>query len=117
MLLGTPSILALAAADEGIALTVEAGIDGIARKARELTGFAIELCDQFRSSTSSPRDADRRGGHVAVVHPDAREDRDGARQSRSAVDYREPDVVRVGCSPLTTRFVDVFDGLQCIAEL
>ena len=33
------------------------------------------------------------------------------------VDYREPDVVRVGCSPLTTRFVDVFDGLQCIAEL
>jgi kynureninase len=25
-------------------------------------------------------------------------------------DYRDPDIVRVGCSPLTTRFTDVFDG-------
>ena len=67
VLLGTPSILALAAAEEGICLTVEAGIEAIAAKARRLTAFAIELCDQLGLVTSSPRDAVRRGGHVAVM--------------------------------------------------
>ena len=32
-------------------------------------------------------------------------------------DFREPDVVRIGCSPLTTRFTDVWDGLALLAEL
>ena len=32
-------------------------------------------------------------------------------------DFREPNIVRAGCSSLTTRFVDVFDGVSAIAEL
>jgi dTDP-4-dehydrorhamnose reductase len=32
-------------------------------------------------------------------------------------DFREPDIVRLGMSPLTTRFVDVHDGITAIAEL
>ena len=32
-------------------------------------------------------------------------------------DFREPDLIRAGCSPLTTRFVDVFDGLRAVADL
>ena len=32
-------------------------------------------------------------------------------------DFREPDVVRLGMSPLTTRFVDVYDGITTVAEL
>jgi hypothetical protein len=27
------------------------------------------------------------------------------------VDFRRPDVIRLGCSPLTTRFVDAWDGV------
>src|SRR3954454_222165 len=117
VLVGTPSILALAAVEEGISLTIEAGISAIADKARRLTGFAIDLCDQLGLDTSSPRDADRRGGHVAVVHGNARQIVTTLASRRVLVDYREPDVVRLGCSPLTTRFVDVFDGLHCIADL
>src|SRR3954465_4724002 len=117
VLLGPPSILALAAAEEGIALTVEAGISAIADKARRLTGFAIDLCDQLGLDTSSPRDADRRGGHVAVVHANARQIVTTLASRRVLVDYREPHVVRVGCSPLTPRFIDVFDALQCLAEV
>jgi kynureninase len=30
-------------------------------------------------------------------------------------DFREPDLLRLGCAPLTTRFTDVFDGLTAIA--
>jgi len=82
-----------------------------------LTAFAIELCDQLGLITSSPRDAVRRGGHVAVMQPRARDIVAALASKRVLVDYREPDIVRLGCSPLTTRFVDVFDGLQCMDEL
>jgi kynureninase len=33
------------------------------------------------------------------------------------VDKRDPDVLRLGMSPLTTRFVDVYDALVAIADL
>ena len=32
-------------------------------------------------------------------------------------DYRDPDVIRLGCSPLTTRFADVARATIAIAEL
>lgn len=115
VLLGSPSILALAAADEGIALTAEAGIDGIVAKAQALTGFGLELCDQLGMRTSTPRDPARRGGHLGVHHPDAGSLVDELTQRGVITDYRDPDIVRVGCSPLTTRFTDVFDGLSTLA--
>jgi kynureninase len=117
MLLGTPSILALAVADEGIAVTAEAGIEPIAAKAQALTGFCLELCDQHRLRSSSPRDPLRRGAHIAVHHPDARRLVADLADRRVITDFRDPDIVRVGCSPLTTRFTDVFDGLAALADI
>ncbi len=117
VLLGTPSILALAAAEEGIALTVDAGIHAVAEKSRALTGFALELCDQHTLQSSTPRDPSRRGGHVAVHHPDARRLVSELVGHGVITDFRDPDIVRIGCSPLTTRYVDVFDGLTTLAVL
>ena len=117
LLLGTPSILALAAADEGIAVTVEAGIEAIAAKARDLTGFGLNLCDQLSLHSSTPRDPARRGGHVAVHHADAGRLVDELADRKVITDFRDPDIVRIGCSPLTTRFVDVYDGLTALAAL
>jgi kynureninase len=118
MLIGTPSIVALAAADAGISVSAEAGIDAIATKATALTGFAIELCDQWGLTTCTPREAHRRGGHVSVVHPDARQlCRRLIDECGVIPDFREPDIVRLGLSPLTTRFVDVYDGVEQIARL
>ena len=117
LLLGTPSILALAAAEEGIAVTVDAGIEAIAAKARALTGFGLELCAQLGLQSSTPLDAARRGGHVAVHHPDARRLVAELAERGVITDFRDPDIVRIGCSPLTTRFTDVFDGLTHLAAL
>ena len=117
LLLGTPSILALAAADEGIAVTVEAGIEAIAAKARDLTGFGLNLCDQLSLHSSTPRDPAPRGGHVAVHHADAGRLVDELADRKVITDFRDPDIVRIGCSPLTTRFVDVYDGLTALAAL
>lgn len=117
VLLGTPSILALAAAEVGIALSAEAGMPAIHAKGRALTALAIELCDQYGLPTPTPRDPARRGNHVAVRHPRARAVVAELAARDIIFDFREPDIIRAGCSPLTTRFVDVYDGLSAVAEL
>ena len=117
LLLGTPSILALAAAEEGIAVTAEAGIEAIAAKARDLTGFGLNLCQQLSLHSSTPLDPARRGGHIAVHHADARRLVNELAGRRVITDFRDPDIVRIGCSPLTTRFTDVYDGLTTLAAL
>jgi len=117
LLNGTPGILGLVGAREGISLTVEAGLPAIAAKARRLTALGIELVDQFGLETVTPRDPSRRGGHVAVRH-DAAVDLHRALAERGViVDRRDPDVLRLGMSPLTTRFVDVYDALATLADV
>jgi kynureninase len=117
MLIGTPSILALTGAEVGIELVAEVGIHRIAAKASALTGFGIELCDRFGLSTCTPRLAERRGGHVSIVHPQARALTERLIARNVIPDFREPDIVRLGMSPLTTRFVDVYDGIATLASM
>ncbi len=117
MLNGTPPVLGLTAARAGISLTVEAGIAAIARKARALTGFCIDLADQPGFATDTPRDPARRGGHVAIRHPDARALQQALADRKVIVDYRDPDVLRFGLSPLTTSFTDVHDAFDVLAGL
>ncbi len=117
MLNGTPPVLGLTAAREGIRVTVEAGIGTIADKARTLTGFCLDLADELGFETDTPRDPCRRGGHVAIRDPDARSLQRELADRKVIVDYRDPDVLRFGLSPLTTSYLDVFDALQQLAQL
>jgi kynureninase len=117
MLNGTPPVLGLTAAREGIALSVEAGIGTIADKARSLTGFGIDLADQFGLDTVTPREPHRRGGHVAIRRADARALHAALAERKVVIDRRDPDILRFGMSPLTTRYVDVFDAFDTLARL
>jgi kynureninase len=118
MLLGTPSILALTAAQCGIEVTAEAGIEAIRSKSIALGRFGLECCDALGLHTSAPRDDQRRGGHICVHETDARElTRRLFTECRVLADYREPNVIRLGCSPLTTRFTDVARATIAIARL
>jgi kynureninase len=116
MLSGTPPVLALTAVAAGLDLVIEAGIDAIRRKSIALTEYAIALIDDWLAplgcSLGSPRTARRRGSHVALVHPEARTLAQRLIDDGVVVDFRTPDVIRLGLSPLTTRFVDVYDGLD-----
>jgi kynureninase len=121
MLSGTPPVLALTAAAVGIDLVIEAGIAAIRAKSTELTRYCVELIDArlatLRCTVGSPREDARRGSHVALVHPEARTL--SARMIDAGVvpDFRTPDVIRLGLSPLTTRFTDIYDGLEVIRAL
>ena len=115
---GTPPILGLAAVDEGVRLIAEAGIDAIRAKGIALTELAIALADEHLAQhgvkVASPRDAAQRGAHVALAHPRARELCAVLVESGVIVDFRRPDVIRFGLSPLTTRFVDVWEGVDAV---
>jgi kynureninase len=119
---GTPPILGIAAVEAAAGMLAEAGISRIADKGRRLTALAIELADAWLAplgfEVATPRDATQRGAHVALRHPDAwRIDRALIERANVIPDFRHPDVVRLGFSPLTTRYVDVWDGLDRLRRL
>ena len=119
---GTPSIPRLAALDASLDLIEEAGMARIAAKARALTDFGMDLTDAWLAplgfETVTPRSAAERGAHLALRHeaawPICR-----ALIERAGVvtDFRQPDVIRPGMSPLSTRFIDVWDGLDRLRAL
>ena len=121
LLSGTPPVLALSAVDEGVRLVEEAGIDRIRAKGVALTEFAIGLADTRLAeggvSVASPRDPAHRGAHVALVHPDAKRLCAALIERGVIPDFRRPDVIRFGLSPLTTRFTDVWDAVETLRTL
>jgi kynureninase len=118
LLVGTPGIIGLTAARSGVELTAEAGIAAIAEKARALTAYGLRRCAALGLESPTPIDPAPRGGHFSVSHPDAASiTRALAADHGVIADFREPDLIRLGCSPLTTRFIDVHDGTRAIARL
>jgi kynureninase len=120
-LVGTPGILGLAAVEAAVGIVAEAGIEAIRAKAIELTSFAIERLDDWLAShgceLGSPRDPTRRGAHVAIRHPDARRLTTELIARGVIPDFRAPDSIRIGLSPLTTSFEEVHRGLAILRDL
>lgn len=120
-LVGTPPILPLVAAEEGVKLLAEAGLPALRDKGMALTSFAVQVLDEHLAplgfTLASPRDPQRRGSHVSLAHPDARRLCAALVAAGVIPDFREPDVIRFGLAPLTTRFVDVWDGLDRLRSL
>ncbi len=120
-LVGTPGIIGLAAVDEGVRMVADAGIDRIRAKGIALTEYAIALFDARLAargfSLGSPRDPARRGAHVAIRHPDARRLTSELIRAGIIPDFRAPDSIRLGLSPLTTSFRDVATGIGRLADL
>lgn len=121
-LTGTPNVLGLYAVEEGASLVAEAGVGPIQAKAAALTDLAVVLADAWLEplgfTVLSPRDARARGAHVSLCHPEAARISVALRRLAKVVpDFRPPDVVRLGFSPLTTRFVDVWDGIDRLRTL
>jgi kynureninase len=121
LLSGTPPVLALTAVAEGVRLVAEAGIEAIRAKGIALAELAVSLIDsrlaELGASVASPRDPAVRGAHVALAHPDASLLCGRLLDRGIVVDFRRPDVIRLGLSPLTTRFVDVWDAIEAVREL
>jgi kynureninase len=119
---GTPAVLGLVALDEALTVLERAGMMRVRTKSLTLTTMAADLADAWLVplgfTMASPADARRRGSHVALRHPEARRLSRALREEAATVaDFRPPDLLRVGLSPLTTRFDEVWDGFDRIRRL
>ena len=120
-LVGTSPALGLAAVDEGVKLLAEAGIDRLREKGVALTSFLIDLHDAWLAElgfrVGSPRDPATRASHVALRHPEARKLCAALIERGVVPDFRTPDRLRFGPAPISTRFVEVWDAMDCLRSL
>lgn len=120
-LTGTPAVLSMVAVETGVDMVIRAGIQAIRAKSMALTSLAVQLYDAWLAPSgmglASPREPARRGSHVTLTHPEG--SRLAANLAAKGVipDFRRPDGIRIGLAPLTTRFVDVYDGLAVLRGL
>jgi kynureninase len=118
---GTPAVVGMLAIADMVELVDEVGIEAVREKSVGLTEHAIALSDEHLAplgvTVASPRDPERRGGHVTLVHPTMREVVAKLWERDVIPDYRDPGGLRVGLSPLSTSYDEVDRGIDEIRSL
>ena len=120
-LCGTPPILGLTALECGVDLMLEADMTALRSKARRLGATFIELMDSCCAGHGfeliSPRDDDERGSQVSFRHPQGYEIMQALKDRDIIGDFRAPDILRFGMTPLYLRFEDVWHAAHAIADI
>jgi len=116
---GTPSIIAMAALEAGLA-----SFDGIAMA--DLAAKSRRLSELFRAEVearcpelvlASPTDPMRRGSHLVFAHANAYALMQALIERGVVGDYREPNLVRFGFTPLYNGFEDMVRAATIIADV
>jgi len=118
---GTPPVLSLAALDA--ALDVFDGVDlaELRRKSMALGDLFLDLvgreCAGSGLEVACPRDGERRGSQVSLRHPRGYAIVQALIDRGVVGDFRAPDVLRFGITPLYQRYVDVWDAVAILREV
>jgi kynureninase len=123
---GTPPVLSMAVLECGVDSVLAAdgrgGMAAIRNKSLALTDLFMQLVDERCGDRGftivTPREPGQRGSQVSIAHPE-----DGyaimqALIARGVIgDFRPPDILRFGFTPLYTRFVDVWDAVDRLHDV
>ena len=120
--IASPSIVGLRCVETAMEMIGGATLPAIAAKAAKGTEMMLTLHDEWLAplgfSVVTPRDANRRGGHITMKHPDAKQIAIAMREMVKVIpDYREPASIRVAMSPLATSYREDFDGFSRTRDL
>ena len=121
--ISTPPVLAMATLEGALGTVHEAGIDAIREKSLGLTSYLVGLLDSVVPAKTTgvtvgtPREPQRRGGHVAVEHPDGARISDLLKAHGIVTDFRSPNVIRVAPAPLYNSYHDVWVFVQALREV
>jgi kynureninase len=117
---GTPAIFGMLAMRGTLDLIEDAGMEAIREKSLKLTGYAVELFQEWLEPLgvhlASPRDPERRGSHITLDHPAFRDATAALWEQDVIPDFRAPQGIRIGLSPLSTSYAEVFRGMAAIRE-
>jgi kynureninase len=115
---GTPAIVGMLAMDDMLDLIAETGMAALRAKSVRLTEYAVSLVDELLAplgvELASPRDPALRGSHITIDH-DSFHDVNARLWKQGVIpDFRRPNGLRLGLSPLTTSFAEVHLGVDAI---
>jgi kynureninase len=110
----------MAALEEG--LKTFAGIDMsvVEQKAQALGDLFLHLVAERCGGTfalNCPGPGKRRGSQVSLRHPDGYAIMQALIERGVIGDFRAPDVIRFGFSPLYIRHVDIWAAVDCLAGI
>lgn len=120
--IASPSIIGIRAMQASYTMIEEAGMQAISQKAALGTELILALYDAWLAPLGftllTPRDHNKRGGHITVGHPDAKKIASAMRSMTNTIpDYRTPDSIRLAIAPLPTSYTEIYDGLQRMRDL
>jgi kynureninase len=120
-LCGTQPVVSLALVECGLDVFAQTNMTAIRRKSLALTDLFIELveqrCARHPLQLVTPREHGQRGSQVSFAHPHGYAVMQALIARGVIGDYREPHVMRFGFTPLYTRFVDVWDAVETLADI
>jgi kynureninase len=117
---GTPAIFGMLAMRGTLDLIEETGMAAIREKSLNLTSYAVDLfaawLEPLGAELASPRDPARRGSHITVDHQAFRNMTAALWEQDVIPDFRAPQGIRIGLSPLSTSFAEVHRGMAAIRD-
>ncbi len=120
-LCGTPAVLSMTALDAGLDIMHQAGMNAIREKSVRMTELFIELvethCAGFGFELYGPRDPEMRGSQVSFRHEQGYPIMAALIDRGVIGDFRAPDILRFGFTPLYLRFGDIWDAVQVLRDI
>jgi kynureninase len=125
-LAGTPPVLSLMATEPGLDLLIEAGIENLRTKSVMQTEYFLfllkEKLEKFGFVSGTPSEPQSRGSHISLKH------KEGYRICQALIhpkngtvkvipDFREPDNIRFGITPLYTTFTEIRKTVLRLSEI
>ncbi|MCK4464071.1 MAG: kynureninase, partial [Bacteroidales bacterium] len=114
--ISSPVILGLAPLEGSLKILNEAGIEQIRAKSAKLTSYFIYLIDQilakdpYNFHIGTPRDPDKRGGHIALKrYQEALRINEALKKRGIISDFRPPNIIRLAPAPLYNTFQEVWE--------
>lgn len=118
---GTPAIFGMLAMRGTLDLIEETGMAAVRAKSLDLTAYAVDLFEAWLKPLgvqfSSPRDPERRGSHITLDHPAFRNVTAALWEQDVIPDFRAPQGIRIGLSPLSTSFAELYRGMAAVRDL
>ncbi|HEX8623178.1 MAG TPA: kynureninase [Allosphingosinicella sp.] len=113
-LAGTPPMLSLAALESGVESFEGVSMEAVWAKSVALFDLFADLAGEHCPDLAciSPREPERRGSHISFHHPNAFELCQALIADGVIGDFRAPDVVRFGLTPLYLGFEDVWEAVR-----
>lgn len=122
--ISSPGIIGAAAMEGAVKIILEAGIEAIREKSLKLTSYFIYLIDEILSREpynfiiGSPRDIERRGGHIALEREEHSFEICEALKSYGVVpDFRPKNIIRIAPSALYNTFHDIWQIVQYLKKI